>query len=345
MTFVDTAPVIGHGLEVDGIQYQRSYRDVPGALTYLGDYHEVLTFLSQWSGISYRIAYQRDFFSHPTMPQLIRYLVVNHRTLGRQLSPKHDTLALRAACPVTGCHLAEKHGRLNSYTIHNPYAIPPTTKATTESPIATPAMITFNCPRHGPHTVSLADPRSVARLEANAPARNLVRSMLHLLDTQIHHIRITGADYAGTYQEAMLYRPLAEWSWWWWRTRTGVAPSASASTSTSSTTGAGRDKSSPNPQVRTPHILYAPLVTDWSGAKLSKSMYVREGGYEGMTRFFGTGALASWRALGEQVGKEEGLRRVWGEVGRWVADPRRLFRCFSVEYLLRVVVEGRAWED
>jgi hypothetical protein len=50
--------------------------------------------------------------------------------------------------------------------------------------------------------------------------------------------------------------------------------------------------------------------------------------------------------LKERVGGDgsEGLRRVWEEVGRWVDDPRKGFRCFSVEYLRRVVIEGRRWE-
>jgi hypothetical protein len=138
--------------------------------------------------------------------------------------------------------------------------------------------------------------------------------MTHLLDTQAHHIRVTGADYAGTYQEALLYRPLAEWS--------------------ASTVASVRG--------RTPHILYAPLVVDWSGAKLSKSLYVRAGGYAGM-RMLGMEGLLSYRVLRGTVG-EVGLRRVWEEVGRWVADPRRVFRCFSVVNLRRVVVEGVGWE-
>ncbi|KAK4032958.1 hypothetical protein C8A01DRAFT_40577 [Parachaetomium inaequale] len=303
ITFVDTAPVSGEGLEINGVHYQRSYRDTPGAATaWTGDYHEVLTLLSRWSGVPFTTAVQSDFFSNAAMPQLLDYLITNRHTLGRQLSPKHGTLALRAACPVPGCGLAEKHGRLNQYD--------------TTPPPSTTTTITFYCPHHGPHTLALSNaspPAVTRRLEANAPTRNLLRSMAHLLDTTRHHIRVTGADYAGSYQETMLYRPLAEWA---------------------AATGLGRG--------RTPHILYAPLVVDWSGAKLSKSLYVREGGYDGM-ELLGTEGLASWRVLRDAEG-EEGLRRVWGEVGRWVGDPRRVFRCFSVEYLRRVVVEGRGWE-
>ncbi|KAH6641174.1 hypothetical protein F5144DRAFT_527412 [Chaetomium tenue] len=336
ITFVDTAPVKGEGLEIDGIHYQKSYRDTPSAsATWTGDYHEVLSLLSRWSDIPVTTTVQSDFFSNPFMPQLLNYFITNHRTLGRQLSPKYGTLALRAACPIPGCGLAEKHGRLNQYTTN-----------TTTTP-NTPAAITFNCPHHGPHTLTLpttpnlSSALALSRLEANAPTRNLLRSMSHLLDTATHHVRVTGADYAGGYQEAMLYRPLAEWSQW--RAVTGEGVTGGGVTGVN---GGGVNG-------RTPHILYAPLVVDWSGAKLSKSLYVREGGYEGM-RVLGTEGLGSYRVLkrgvvgnggdGVVAGDEEGLRRIWEEVGRWVADPRKLFRCYSVEYLRRVVVEGEKWE-
>ncbi|KAK3297267.1 uncharacterized protein B0H64DRAFT_473404 [Chaetomium fimeti] len=342
ITFVDTAPVNGAGMEVNGIHYQKSYRDTPSASTaWTGDYHEVLSLLSTWSDIPVTTTVQSDFFSNPFMPQLLDYMVTNHHTLGRQLSPKYGTLALRAACPVAGCGLAEKHGRLNQYTKSTP--IPTNTTTVTKTSDITPpptptppATITFHCPHHGPHTLPLTpNPLTLSRLEANAPTRNLLRSMAHLLDTSTHHVRVTGADYAGGYQEAMLYRPLAEWA-------------AAGSETGGVGVGVG------GVGGRTPHILYAPLVVDWSGAKLSKSLYVREGGYEGM-RLFGTEGLGSYRVLKGVVGgagggenggggEEEGLRRIWEEVGRWVADPRKLFRCYSVEYLRRVVVEGRGWE-
>jgi len=306
ITFVDTAPVTGCGIEIDGIQYQRSYRNVPRALdTYMADYREILSLLSAWSGISFTTAFQSDFFAQPTIPSLLRYVVANHDILGRQLSPKYKKLALRAACPVPDCGLAEKHGRLNVYGDFDHGCKNGSTNYAGDKDT-----ITFHCPRHGPHTISIAKPADVARLEANAPVRNLIRSMSHLLDTSKHHVRVTGADYAGMYQEVFLYRPLAAWS-----AATGLA------------TG------------RTPHILYAPLIVDWSGAKLSKTLYVNKGGYEAM-KLFGTDGLCSYAQLKSQFGGhgEEGLMRIWREVQAWVADPRKLFRTFSVEYLQRVIM-------
>jgi hypothetical protein len=312
-TFVDTAPVKDQGVEICGIQYQRSYRDVFGALeSYMADYEEALRLLSAWSDIPFTTAFQSDFFSHPAVPSLLRYLIAHHDLLGGQLSPKYGTLALRAACPIPGCGLAEKHGRLNVYNDNSHHQNQNAPAASRD------ATITFHCPHHGPHTICISESADLARLEANAPARNLIRSMSHLLDISAHHVRVTGADYAGMYQEVFLYRPLAAWS-----AATGLA--------------AGR----------TPHILYAPLIVDWSGAKLSKALYVREGGYEAM-KVFGTDGLCSFARLKSQFDVDgdddaEGLRRIWQEVQGWVKDPRKLFRTFSVEYLQRIILNGEKW--
>ncbi|RTE71305.1 hypothetical protein BHE90_014286 [Fusarium euwallaceae] len=301
---VDTAPVNGEGVNMGDIHYQRSYRDVPGALnTYMADYEAVFQLLSSWSGIPYEITFQRDLFSNPIIPSLMNYIVAHRDFLGQQLSPKYGSLALRAACPISGCAIAEKHGRLNTYssTGHSPH-----------TSASSGVTITFTCPEHGPHTVDLSKPSEVSRLEANAPLRNLIRSMSHLLDQDAHYLRITGSDYAGMYQEMFLYRPLAAWS-----AVTGLA--------------AGR----------TPHILYAPLIVDWSGAKLSKSLYIGEGGYgcEAL-ELLGTGPLVSFAALRNHFGDDGsgGLERIWNEVQVWLKDPKKLFRSFSIEYLQRVIL-------
>ncbi|KAM3451055.1 hypothetical protein MY3296_005562 [Beauveria thailandica] len=292
ITFVDTAPVITSVSEVVGITYKRPYREVAGALsTYMGNYQDTLRRMLQWSGVPFRTRFQSDLFSHPTVPGILAWVIEHRGRLASQLSPKYNALALRAACPILGCGLAEKHGRLNEYTAES---------------------IAFHCPHHGKHVIRLSEASEVARVEGNAPTRNLIRSMSHILDDATHHIRITGSDYAGTYQEFFLYRPLAEWS-------------------RSTRLGSGR----------TPHTLYAPLVVDWSGVKLSKSLYVCDDGYRAM-KVLGMDGVCSYAKLQAEHG-EEGLRRIWAEVESWVSNPHKLFRAsYSVEYF-RGILEGNAW--
>ncbi|KAJ5717277.1 hypothetical protein N7488_002923 [Penicillium malachiteum] len=313
ITFVDTAPVNGYETKIDGVQYQTAYRDVNGALaTHLPDYYQVLHFLSAWADIPFITSYQHQFFSDPHMPELIRYFAESRLTLGKQLCPKYGTVALRAACPVPDCRLAEKHGVNNEYHPFINHA-----NLDMENEGVTDWTITFYCPIHGPHFISTSDPKELARLEANAPARNLLRSMSQLLDNKRHHVRVTGADYAGMYQETFLYRPLADWAY-------------------KSTGGRGIP--------RTPHILYAPLVVDWSGAKLSKSLYIRKDGYQAM-KLLETDALCSYAQMKEHFGDNGtlGLGRLWKEVTEWMDDPKKLFRAFSVEYLRGIILDGRRW--
>ena len=124
--------------------------------------------------------------------------------------------------------------------------------------------IRFHCPTHGAHTVCLENLDEIARLELNTPLRNLTRTLAYLEDTGLSvdpstgiptrvHMRVTGADYGGAYQESMLLRPLA-------RLARCMPPPLDA-------------------DAVWPVFVYAPLITDWSGAKLSKSLYVRAEAY------------------------------------------------------------------
>jgi hypothetical protein len=289
MTVVDTAPFQNRTFVANGLRYQRSYRVFPDELELnMSAYREILGLMSKWSGVPFTIKYQGDFFSGAHIPNALRYILEHRGTLAAQLSPGHKALALRAACPE--CGIAEKHGLLNRYAAHDVF---------------------FNCPSHGEHRVSLALPSEVRRLEANAPTRNLIRSMTHLLDQDSHHIRVTGADYAGIYQEGLLYRPLKQWS---------------------ALTNLGRG--------RTPHIFYAPLIVDWSGAKLSKSLYIRKDGY-GAMKLLGTDGLLSYDRLKSCHGPQ-GLRRIWDEVETWFEKPEMLFRSYSVEYF-QGILKGSQW--
>ncbi|KAK4238255.1 hypothetical protein C8A03DRAFT_33708 [Achaetomium macrosporum] len=323
VALIDTAPAKPIWFYHDGVLYQKSLRDVHNALTeHLGEYNDILTHLSSWSGIDFHVTAQAQFFNHPYMPRFIQYLASRHRTIGSQLSPKHGTLGLSAACPAEGCQLADKRGRMTQYRElpSDQASSVPQGGATSASAFVSPSSTTtpiqliFNCPKHGPHILEVGRPGNTHwanLLEADGPARTLLQSMVHMTDIFAHHVLVTGADRAGTYHETTLLRPLAEW--------------------TATMTGDGIWE---NARGRMPHILYAPLVTDWSGARLCFGSTA--------SSYWSTSAWARSSRLMRYEFGDDGLRRLWEEVLRWVADPKKVFRCYSVLYLRRIM-EGAHW--
>lgn len=250
----------------------------------MADYYEVFALLSAWSSVPFTTAFQSDFFSQPNMPLILNHVASHHASLGRQLSPRHGAVALRAACPVPGCALAEKHGRLNTYHFDDTSTTTPACKITFHCPPPRPAhgrplLVRGRRPARGQR----ADPQPDPQHEAPARPGHAPRPR----DGRRLRRHVPGGL---------------------------PAPAPGRLVGRDGARGGGR----------TPHILHAPLVVDWSGAKLSKSLYVREGGYAVM-ELLGTDGLCSYDVMRRRYGPQ-GLRRLWDEVGRWLADPRRLFR-------------------
>ena len=151
--------------------------------------------------------------------------------------------------------------------------------------------IKFQCPEHGPYTLNLSDPQDIQKLEFNTPLRNILRAKVFARDPDASWIRVTGADYAGYYQEQLLWRYIAS--------------------------------------EEAPLIFYTPLIVDWSGAKLSKSLYVKSGAY-GYLEDMEMDYLVSYMAFKKQ-GKS--LEVIFDEVRDWVEHPYRLFRSYSIAYV------------
>ena len=105
--------------------------------------------------------------------------------------------------------------------------------------------IRFYCPVHGHFTLGLLDPQGASKLEFNTPMRNLLRNLVFDRDPSGYWIQVIGTDYAGLYQEQLQWRPLY----------------------------------STLPDIL-PFIVYSPAILDWSGAKLSKSLYVHKSAYD-----------------------------------------------------------------
>lgn len=160
----------------------------------------------------------------------------------------------------------------------------------------TPGTIQFTCPSHGAHHVDLSATSDLQRLEFNTPMRNLVRVILMGMDETADWIQCTAGDYAGFYMDQLLHRPL--------RVLT-------------------------EHEGPVPYILYAPLVQDWSGAKLSKSLYVKHGAYDYLIQ------MARGYMLDSDLfmAMDHGLEGLVSLVGDWVREPFRLFRPYSVDYI------------
>ena len=158
--------------------------------------------------------------------------------------------------------------------------------------------VTFYCPNHGKYSVNIHD--DISKLEYNSPLRNLIRGMVYTAvnnsaayDYEI--LRITGSDYAGFYQEELRYK---------------IASYLGCDVHNMSM------------------IFYAPLVVDWSGAKLSKSLYVREGAYHDIPRTF-----VNYSFLKKDLGYK-GLDILYDIVLKWTDNPYMLFRHYSIYYFI-----------
>jgi hypothetical protein len=221
--YVDSAPAVGQDITINGIRYQRSLDNTGDFRRNQASFTKVLDRLSSLSGVSYGVETQNYWRRSLSFAAILQKIVAEHRTLGPHISPETRKLAIRAACPQEGCGLADKHGVNNQYH--------------------TEGRITFWCPHHGEYSLDLASPREMERLEFNTPLRNLIRVLICSQDQDTSWIMCTGSDYAGFYQEQLLWRLLGDTS-------------------------------------NAPIIFYTPLILDWSGSKLSKAMYVEQGAYK-----------------------------------------------------------------
>lgn len=159
--------------------------------------------------------------------------------------------------------------------------------------------ISFFCPEHGKYEIDLNE--GTGDLEYNSPYRNLIRALYYTevnLNPNYNYqiLRVTGSDYAGFYQEEMRYK-LASYLGY----------------------------SVHNLSM----IFYAPLVLDWSGAKMSKSLYVKEGAYSDIPK-----AFINYFSLKEKYGLV-GLKYLYEIISEWFDKPYMLFRHYSIYYFIK----------
>jgi hypothetical protein len=274
--YIDTAPSTTEKTEIDGIHFQKSLRYTGEVGGNMKEFGKLLERLSQLSGVAYETASQDEFLGQEGVMELVQNIVARRDELSGGYSPgfRRDNLGIRAACPQPECGWADKHGLRTKYNV---------------------TTIIFWCPDHGNHSYSITEPNDVKRLEFNTPLRTLLRSEFYARDRGVSWIQITGADYAGFYQEQLLWKHVT--------TRASLT------------------------------ILYTPMIVDWAGSKLSKSLYVREGAYEYLKKL-GMEYLVSFTVFNEE---RKDLSIVFEEVLGWVDYPYRLFRNYSLEYFHRQI--------
>lgn len=271
---VDTAP--GEQIEKNGIFYQKNLKNTGKLDKYMPQFLEILKYLKSKTNINYEIRYQKDFNSQKEVIPIVQQIINEREKIVKFLDPKYEKLRTRISCPK--CGLADKNSINNIYEKNK---------------------ITCVCPEHGEFTVEID--KNPELLEYNTPLRNLVRGMVYgnintndEVDYEI--LRITGNDYAGFYQEELLYKIAGILNY---------------------------------PIQKLPMIIYCPLITDWSGAKLSKSLYVKKGAYRDLPKY-----LLNYENLVEVKGIK-GMEKLYDIISEWVKEPYKLFRDYSIYYFMK----------
>lgn len=268
---VDTAP--SETIEINGIKYQRSLKNTGKINNNFNDYLEILDYFKTVDNVDYLIRFQSDFNKQPYIYPIVKKLIEKQDDISKTLDPKYKKLRIRVACPC--CGLADKNSLTTKFIAENIYSY---------------------CPEHGEYITNIHNQSD--KLEYNTPVRNLVRAIaygMHNMDENQEYqiMRITGSDYAGFYQEELLYKPAALLGF---------------------------------PVNNLPSILYTPLVLDWSGAKLSKSLYVKEGAYSDLPAY-----LINYEYLKNSKGIEA-LDVIHNITDEWIEKPYLLFRNYSIYY-------------
>ena len=272
---IDTAP--SETKIIEGTEYQISLRKSKEADIYLDDYLELFGYLSSQTKIPYVIRRQAEFNAQENVPIIVKKIIAQRDEIAQIVDPEGRRLKIRVACQ--DCGLADKEG------VHNKFD---------------DDFIESYCPEHGWFRTSVDE--DSRKLEYNTPLRNLVRALVYAEDNAnsdipFEWLRITGSDYAGFYQEQLLYRCSALLGY---------------------------------QAHKLPKIVYAPLIIDWSGAKLSKSLYVREGAYQYLPPY-----LVNYHEFKTRLGKG-GIEKLFQETSLWLKEPYRLFRNYSVYYFMEM---------
>ena len=152
------------------------------------------------------------------------------------------------------------------------------------------------CPRHGEYS-EFVHVDGGGWYDANTPVRSLQKGYLLATERDLYDacsVSVDGADWGGSWHASILAPALAA---------LGV------------------------PSRDWPVSIFTPLISDNTGGKLSKTLYVARGAYAGLPEaYLNLDILLS--SHGDRV-----LDAIWAEVSRWAAEPRRLHRGYTISYI------------
>lgn len=249
-------------MEIDGVEYQRSVMSTGQLATVMPDYEHALQLLSVKYNVDYGIRFEDEFLRQPGIGEVLQRVVRERDRLGPVLMPSTGQLAIRAACSERG--LVDKYGTNNLYAEDSQTG-------------------TFRCPFHGAFRLDVI--KDAHRFQFNCQLFNLILGWFYEA-VNFAWIEICGSDYAGFWQEQLLWRFLKK------------------------------------PAM----INYTPLVSDWGGSKMSKSVYLQPTAYEYL-KLAGQEYLLNYGVLRREGRNLEPLLK---QVELWVGEPYRLFRGYSI---------------
>ncbi|WP_016698519.1 hypothetical protein [Actinoalloteichus spitiensis] len=158
------------------------------------------------------------------------------------------------------------------------------------------------CPVHGRYRETIDISGTDGWYDANTPVRSIQKGFLLAAEGELYEacsVSVDGADWGGAWHAHVLAPALAT---------LGI------------------------PAATWPVSVFTPLVLDRSGGKLSKTLYVRYGAaYADLPE-----AFLNLDVLLDQHG-DDALDAIWTEVTRWAAEPRRLHRSYTVDYLADLI--------
>lgn len=150
------------------------------------------------------------------------------------------------------------------------------------------------CPDHGEYT-TLISPQNKQYFEANTQLRDITKGALmsEYKTRNILGIMFDGGDWGGVWTHHVHCKVLNELDY------------------------------------DIPIRLFAPLILDWSGGKLSKSIYRSDA-------FLCADALENYECFIARFGNK-GLDAILNEVDAWLSESKKFFRNYSLDYIIEVL--------